>query len=321
MARTTKPSGSPLVLVIHDEEWTARSIETVLKPKGYAVLKAYTGRSGLDLAQKVLPDVILVDLHLPDMKGQDLASRLRDLPTVHPSTPIVVLSTGPVARSERLSCLRKGVWQVIQPPFDPDELTILLDTYMAAKRDADHARDQSHQDPLTGFYNIEGLVRRITEVTADATRHHRPLACVVLGLRSPSAPHPSTEGERPEDVSEDELRSLANALISVTRISDVIARVRESEFVILAPATDSDGATRLAERVLEAIDRASADAPGLSAQVDVRAGFYAVSQPERDTVVPEELLTRATTALRRAQRKNGENGGGRIRPFIPELEE
>ena len=65
------PSLTPLVLLVDDQEWTSRSIESILRPKGHVVLKAYTGRQALDLVQKVSPDAMIVDFHLPDLDDLD----------------------------------------------------------------------------------------------------------------------------------------------------------------------------------------------------------------------------------------------------------
>ena len=70
---------------------------------------------------------------------------------------------------------------MISSPFNPQELLARLVPLIAAKRDMDVALESSFVDPLTGFYNIRGLMRRITEISADTSRSGRPLACVVLG--------------------------------------------------------------------------------------------------------------------------------------------
>src|SRR5438045_2973879 len=71
-----QPSGDMhLALLINDEEWTTRSIESILKPEGYAVLMAYTGRQGFELASRVDADVLLLDLQLPDITGIELCAR------------------------------------------------------------------------------------------------------------------------------------------------------------------------------------------------------------------------------------------------------
>ncbi len=85
---------TPLVLLIDDQEWTSRSIESILRPKGHVVLKAYTGQQALDLVQKVSPDALIVDVHLPDIDGIDLVRQLRASPTIQSMTPILMITGG-----------------------------------------------------------------------------------------------------------------------------------------------------------------------------------------------------------------------------------
>lgn len=306
-------TGTPLVLLVNDEEWTSRSLESILKPNGYAVLLSYTGKQSLELVSRVSPDVLLVDLNLPDMTAEELAPKLRKMRNVRPSTPVLFFTSGRVDRQRRIECLRSGAWQVLQPPFDPDELLVRLQRYVEAKQDADHALEQSQLDPVTGFYNVQGLLRRANEIAADATRSRRPLACVVLGPSSPDG-HGTEDENADAGFAEDDIsKRLANVLLATTRISDAIARVGETEFVILAPGTDPSGATRLAERLLEAVEAGTDENQELPPALRrLKAGVHAVTETEREAIFPEELLRKATTALRQVQ---GEENGSRLRRF------
>jgi hypothetical protein len=70
---------------------------------------------------------------------------------------------------------------------------------------------------------------------------------------------------------------------------------------------------------MEAVDRAAAQNADLR-DIELKAGFYVVSGSEPDTLIPEEFLRRATSALRGAQAGGGGNGISRIRPFQPNSE-
>ncbi len=184
MGDTQTPTGMHLALLINDEEWTTRSIESILRPEGYAVLRAYTGRQGFELASRVDADLLMIDVQLPDISGIELIARLRQLPTVRPSVPIVVFTSGKMSRSQRLEAYCQGAWDILQPPFDPQELVARMEPYIRAKRDVDRAIEGADMDPQTGCYNARGLMRRLREVGAEARRSQRPLACVVLGPSS-----------------------------------------------------------------------------------------------------------------------------------------
>jgi len=299
---------TPLALVVDDQEWTARSLESILSPSGYAVLKAYTGRQALELARKVQPEILVVDMHLPDMQGAELCRRLRELPTIRESTPIVMLTTSPLGRTERIEALRAGAWDVVRPPFDPEELLLKIGHFVIAKQEADGAREESLLDPTTGFYNVKGLLRRVSEVTAEATRSRRPLACVVLGMNLDDV----VENERGEEGPVPD--GLTTALASTARVSDIMGRLGEGNFVVVAPGTDPGGAHRLATRLLEAIDEGLVGGSD-SLPPRLRAGYYAVQDTEEATITPVDLLTRATLALRSAQ---ADDTGRRIHAYQAE---
>ncbi len=297
------PSLTPLVLLVDDQEWTSRSIESILRPKGHVVLKAYTGRQALDLVQKVSPDAMIVDFHLPDLDGIEVARELRRAPTVHSVTPLLMISASSVGRAERMEAFGAGAWDILRHPVDPGELVLRVETLVRAKQEADRIREEGLTDPGTGFYNARGLLRRAHEMSADAIRFERPLACIAFG---PEWLNRAVAEEAAQASSDPFAEGIARALKSVTRGSDTVGRLASGEFVIVAPGTDRDGAVRLADRVLRLVRETpeGSGAAGLVAdEFRLRAGFYATAATE--PVNPEDLLFKATMALRRAQVDEG----------------
>ena len=314
MTDSTAPTGMHIALLINDGEWTTRSIESILRPEGYAVIRAYTGRQGFELASRVDPDLLLIDFQLPDINGIELCARLRRLPAVRPSVPVVLITSGTMNRSQRLEAYRSGAWDVLQPPFDPQELIARLEPYVRAKRDVDRAVEGADIDPETGCYNSRGLMRRFKEVSAEARRSHRPLACVVIGPSSVdgSPPEPWGSVEAEQGSGEGDLtRRLGDHLLTLTRESDSVARMAQTDFVILAPGTDREGADRLIARVLEALQEEGRPVPSL------QAGICAVSDADADSLAAEEFLRRATSSLRDAQTRGSWDGWNRVAPFGP----
>lgn len=293
-----------------DQEWTSRSIESILRPKGHVVLKAFTGQQALDLVKKVSPDAVLVDVHLPDVDGIDLVRKLKASATVYSTTPVLMITSGSVGRAERLEALSAGAWDILTHPVDPNELILRMDTFVRAKQEADRVRDEGLTDPKTGFYNVRGILRRAKEISADALRHDRPLTCIAFG------PHLLQKEGRLEDAdafAEAIGEPVAAALREVTRISDTIGRLGPGEFVVVAPGTGQEGAVRLADRVLEALEARyrERDVPlGVESLIQIRAGFCAITKD--DPTTPEDLLLRATMALRRAQ---ADDGSFRVRAY------
>ncbi len=107
-----RPNASPppLVLIANDQEWSTRSLESVLGPQGFASVRAYTGRQALELARRVHPDVIILDSGMPDISGIEICQRLREDLEFPRSTPIDHHDGGPgLARAADRGAAGRGM--------------------------------------------------------------------------------------------------------------------------------------------------------------------------------------------------------------------
>lgn len=105
------------ILVIDDEETTVQLIAILLERKGYEVIKAYRADEGLRKAYGSQPELVLLDIMMPDMDGWDVCRRLREMSDV----PIIFLT----ARGETRDVVRgleMGADDYIVKPYDNDEL-------------------------------------------------------------------------------------------------------------------------------------------------------------------------------------------------------
>jgi diguanylate cyclase (GGDEF)-like protein len=282
----------PLVVIANSQELHTRTLESILGPHGYAVLRAYTGKQALERCRSARPDVIIVDVDLPDIDGLEVCRTLRNDPVVSQNTPILVTSSGHSSRKERLEALRAGAWDFLGAALDDDELPLRLDAYVRAKFEADRVREESLFDQLTGLYNARGLTRRARELGAHAFRMHSPFACVVF----------STIARTGEDADAAEtqitatIEKLAKALRERGRNSDAIGRLGPNEFVVIAQDTDAEGAVRMAERLTDELRVSQPD-------VRVVAGFDAVPNYHEAPIDTSEMLARASRAMRQSRAK------------------
>lgn len=143
------------VLVIDDEPPIRRLLRTSLSANGYEIAEAGTGRGGEAELTNFQPDVIVLDLGLPDMNGQDFIRRLRERGS---SIPIVVLSSRGDER-DKVEALDLGADDYVTKPFGVDELIARI---RAALR---HRLQQQGEKPVfkTGDLTVD-LVRRIVKV-------------------------------------------------------------------------------------------------------------------------------------------------------------
>lgn len=110
-------TADPSILVIDDEQQILRALHTILTQQKYRVVTANTGQVGLAMAAASMPDVIILDLGLPDMDGLEVCARLREWT----ATPIIVLSVRD-HDSDKVSALDKGADDYLTKPFSVDEL-------------------------------------------------------------------------------------------------------------------------------------------------------------------------------------------------------
>ena len=303
MLDSEKTAPPPLILIANDQEWSARSLESILGPHGYAVVRAHTGRQALDLAQRTRPDAIVIDSGMPDIGGVEVCRILRRDARFSPSTPIIITTAGPAARSERLEAYRAGAWEYSTDPIDAEALLLKLETFIASKRALDQCRDDSLLDRDTGLYNVRGLTRRAQELGADASRRQAPLACVAVS----ATPNATLEDEVRNGAAERIAAYLSDVFRRTARVSDVIGHLGRSEFGIIAPSTAASGAVRLVERIQATVESAPLATETEQRPLQLKAGYCAVPNFAESSVDAVELLLRAATALRHV--KGSENLG------------
>jgi two-component system KDP operon response regulator KdpE len=107
----------PHILVIDDEPQILRALRTILSAKGFRVSTAARGEEGLALAAAQTPDVIILDLSLPDLDGIEVCRRLREWS----QTPIIVLSVRDTER-DKVAALDRGADDYLTKPFGIEEL-------------------------------------------------------------------------------------------------------------------------------------------------------------------------------------------------------
>ena len=300
MANRDKTSSAPLVLIANDQEWSARSLESILGPSGYSVVRAYTGQQALERARTAQPDLIILDAQMPDLHGFEVCRQLRTDPRFSATTPIIITTSGPSGRTQRLEAYRAGAWEFLGQPLDGEALLLKLSTFLQCKLEVDGLRDESLLDPGTGLYNMRGLSRRAHEIGGDAFRRRDPLACVVF------SPEPEgTSGQEPADEEAQRIAEQVGQLFKrAGRASDALGRLGHSEFAVIAPGTNSDGAVRLIQRLGGTIEASPIPVRGGERSLRVRAGYCAVPDFAESPVDVVELLLRATTALRELKRDN-----------------
>ena len=117
------------ILVIEDEKSISHFISTVLNNNGYEAMQARSGSEALSMISSHCPDLIILDLGLPDMDGMDILRQLR----TWSSLPVVVVSARSHER-DKVQALDMGADDYLTKPFGTDELLAETTTMRSPKR-------------------------------------------------------------------------------------------------------------------------------------------------------------------------------------------
>lgn len=223
------------VLIVEDDESIAELYAETLRSEGIeAEFITNPGRICQPLAE-FSPDLILMDLYMPECDGIELASLIRQQPT-YVSVPIVFLSCE-TRQDKQLAALKHGADDFLTKPIHADELVSVVKSRVSRAREL---RGRMDYDGLTGLLNHSKIMARLEVELARAHRLDRPIAFAMLDLdrfKSINDTYGHAVGDRV-------LRSLSHLLQQRLRRSDIAGRYGGEEFAIILTDTDAAGALR-----------------------------------------------------------------------------
>ena len=152
-------NSSARILVVDDEVRNVRLLESLLRPEGYEVQSAQSGKEALHSVETAMPDLILLDIMMPDMDGYELAGRLKLNPRTKPVPIIMVTSLDD--RASRLAALNMGAEEFLTKPIDRAELWVRVRNLLRLKQ---------YGDQLARHGVV--LEERVAERTAELARAH-----------------------------------------------------------------------------------------------------------------------------------------------------
>lgn len=123
------------ILIIEDNEQNLYLEAFLLKQHGYRIEAAPDGVQGVDLAQRVVPDLILLDIQLPAMDGYSVARSLRGIPALD-AVPIVAV-TSYAMQGDREKAMAAGCNGYIEKPINPDTFVLEVETFLRGAPEKD----------------------------------------------------------------------------------------------------------------------------------------------------------------------------------------
>jgi two-component system, cell cycle response regulator len=235
------------VLLIDDSQAIHALVRARLADEPLTVLSAFSGEEGLKAAQSAMPDLILLDMDLPDLDSLEVCKRLKvAAPTS--SIPIVFLVGSATTENKTLG-LELGAADFVAKPFHPAELRARVRAALRTKHLMDLLEKKARVDGLTGLWNRMFFENRLGQETSLARRANRSLSSIRVDVEQ----FKRINNDYGYPFGDGVLQRIAAALSESTRMEDVVCRIGGAEFAILCPNTSAADATFLVSRCRQKI--------------------------------------------------------------------
>ena len=235
------------VMIVEDDRSQALFAESILRKTGMQTLAVGEASSVLDKLDAFQPDLILMDLHMPDCDGMELTALIREREAFI-STPIVFLS-GESDTERHFEALDAGGDDFLSKPIAPKHLIAAVSSRVRRARQLERRRLPTLREPVKGVHDIVALTRRLTEVLAMEDAASRAGGLLFIEVEDGQRLH----GRLSQRAHDALLANLGAVLAGHIGGADMLARCGDAGFLLLNP--DRDGAalealaTNLRERV------------------------------------------------------------------------
>ncbi|MBP7738501.1 MAG: diguanylate cyclase [Spirochaetes bacterium] len=277
------------IIIADDEPSNVRMLGEFLK-NDYEIYVAADGNETVRLAEKILPDLILLDIMMPGLDGYGVCRELKTRKETE-RIPVIFVTARKMA-DDIVMGFDVGGRDYIQKPFYPQELHARVRTHIELKKaqeqlieDAamleelnrklasalDKMEIMARMDPLTGLANRRFLLERLEQETARSRRTGRPLSIAMVDVDNFKIINDSHGHECGDLI----LKQVARTMKDSIRKEDMVARWGGEEFLLLFVETPLGDARQTAERIRHNIASVAVDCGGIPVSITVTIGVAA----------------------------------------------
>ena len=296
------------LLLIDDSEVQSCQITASLERLGYSVTRASSGVEGLRLAREKPPDLVLLDVVMPDIDGfavcrwLKMNAETRDIP--------VIMLTVRTAVADRVAGLNIGADDYLAKPFEDTELEARIFASLRVKAAHSELKDRNQQlelmlhsvealaitDSLTGLFNRRRFADVLKREFAVTRRYRNTLSCLIVDLDY----FKQINDRFGHDAGDQVLKEVARRIVGSVREVDLAARYGGEEFAILLPHTSKTDARIVAERLLANLRKQEFTFG--TERVRITASIGCAGNSDVGSGSPEDLVKAADLALYEAKR-------------------
>ncbi len=280
------------ILVVEDRVSDIIFLKKILEKEKYEVIYSENGKDALSIVENNTPDLVILDIVLPDIDGFEVCKRLRNNNKLI-SLPVLFYSAIKTI-DDKLLGLEMGASDFLSKSADERELIARIKNLLKAKRKIDSAISSSFYDPLTAVHSPQYFEHRIKEECNRSLRYKRDFSCMLMGVDNFKIINNNfglSTGDRM-------LKKIAELLVKNIRSADEVCRYKDDEFGVIMPETNLRGAFAIAERIRNFISSSDELRSECSLKLTVSCG---VSQYSSELKDPQKLLNQAKQALKQAK--------------------
>jgi diguanylate cyclase (GGDEF)-like protein len=282
------------ILVVDDDPAIVDLMAEFLEKDGYGVIKAYGGQQGSDLAIEMQPDLIVLDLMMPQVSGFDVITRLKSHPTAK-NIPVVICTAKHLTPEEKETLMRQSRHIVAKGGPIKDQL--LHEVHKMERLYPDKAR---MVDGLTGLPNHKYFQNCLSDEVEKARRYRKPFSLLMTnvdGFTTYNEQWGIREGDKV-------LTGISDLLRTNIRAANSLARYGGSTFTVILSDTTKQSALMMGERIKKILEEHplsnTEGSPGGKLTISIGiATFF------EDSETGDGLIRIAEEALEQARRTGG----------------
>jgi diguanylate cyclase (GGDEF)-like protein len=298
------------IMVVDDNRLNLILLERVLKDKGYDVCLIDDASQVIDTAEKVFPDLILLDFAMPVMDGYEVCKILKNNEMLR-DIPVIFISAMSDT-DDKVKALSVGAVDYVTKPFHDDEVLARIVTHLKIRnlqkqleekntalegeinrrREAEaELRIKAVTDPLTNIYNRRYFFELATKEFSRSRREGETFSIIMIDIDY----FKNVNDSYGHLIGDQTLIRFSEICLANIREYDILARYGGEEFVILLPQTDADQALALAERLRDSVEKTPLEFGEII--VSITASFGISGSNKDMPLALDKILDRADQAL------------------------
>ncbi|OQY56685.1 MAG: hypothetical protein B6245_18055 [Desulfobacteraceae bacterium 4572_88] len=298
------------ILIVDDYSKNLQILADILKSRNYKIAMAKDGFKALKFVNRKKPDLILLDIMMPEMDGFEFCHHLKKNNETK-EIPIIFISAL-CEPDDKIRGFQAGGVDYITKPFHKEEVLARVETHLRLKRSQEdlkaayqklqRAYDElevaARTDSLTGLSNRRDIIERMAYEKVKNERSGKPFSLILTDIDD----FKRFNDEHGHDCGDFVLVSVANLMRSKVRKQDSVARWGREEFLLLLPETGLRGAKVVADAIHQTLAEQCYEYRHQTLKISMTFGISSFSELED----PEQCIRMADQAMYRGK-KSGKN--------------